>query len=251
MFEMLLTIIVAVAAFMWGLSNSVFVASPYRHYYWAALIIIIVLLILFFAIRRAIRRRHLNRIGVDEEEYVYYHKYNSPLYRAGYFISYLIQNIMFDYTYMRRNFNFCKGLNTYDDGVSEYYIRFRTTWYRYLKLLFKRHRLSMNKLKAFSCIRKNQLIYDQVETEEEKQIYKDFDAAAQKYAEENERMNKSLIRNVEGHDKVDSYYRKNTALRWKSYLKAEKAGAKIQNLVEIQKRHDKQDVDDYKRSGLR
>ena len=52
--------------------------------------------------------------------HLYYDKYTSPLYRAGYFISYLIQNILFDYTYMKRNFNFCKGLDVYDGGAFSY-----------------------------------------------------------------------------------------------------------------------------------
>jgi len=251
MFEMMITVIVTVAAFIYGISNSFLVASANRHYYWAGIATVIILLILFFAIRRLIRRRHLKKLNVKEEEYVYYHKYNSPLYRAGYFISYLVQNILFDYTYMRRNFNFCKGLNSYDDGVSEYYIRFRTTWYRYLKLLFRRHRMSIRKLKAFSCIRKNQLIFDQLQTEEDKAIYKGFDKAAEEYVSEHGHMDKSLILKIDGHDQVDSYYRNNTATRWKYYLKAEKIAPKIQSLVEIQRFHDKQDVDDFKRSGLR
>ena len=250
MFEMLITLIITVAAFIYGISNSVLVASPNRHYYWAAIAIIVILLILYFAIRSVLRRRHLKRLNVNNEDYVYYHKFNSPLYRAGYFISYLIQNIMFDYKYMKRNFNFCKGLNNYDDGVSEYYIKFRNTWYRYLKLFLKRHRLSIHRLKSFCCIRKNQLIYDRLDSEEEKDIYKNFDKAVAEYADEHGYMDKALVLKVDGHDKVDSYYRNNTALRWKYHLKAERLAPQIKEFVERQQFHNKQDIVDYKKIDI-
>jgi len=251
MFEMLITVVVTVAAFVYGISNSVLVHSPYRHYYWAAIAVVIILLILAAAVNTLLRRRHLRKLHVDEYEYVYYHKYNSLLYRAGYFISYLIQSILFDYSYMRRNFNFCKGLNTYDDGVSEYYIKFRNTWYRYVKLLYMRHRLSMHKLKAFSCSMKNKLIFEQFESKEVKQIHQDFELAAEKYVEEHGFMDRSLILKIEGHDKVDSYFRKNVADYWKFSLKADRISPKIKLLVDTQQHHGKQDVDDYKKSRLR
>ena len=65
---------------------------------------------------------------------------------------------------MKRNFNFCKGLDVYDGGVSEYYIKFRNTWYRYLKLTLMRHRISLKKLQAFSCDMKNEMIIAALET---------------------------------------------------------------------------------------
>ena len=251
MFEMLLTVIVTVAAFIYGISNSVLVDSPYRHYYWAGIAIFIALVIIINVVVRLLRRSHLKRLHVNEYEYVYYHKYNSLLYRAGYFISYLIQNIMFDYSYMKRNFNFCKGLNAYDDGVSEYYIKFRNTWYRYLKLVHMRHRLSMNKLKAFSCSMKNRLIMDALESDEEKMLYRTFDKKILEYVEENGTIDNATIQRIEGADKLDSYYLKNTKKYWKHSQRADKLHPKIKLLVDTQEYHGKQDVDDYKKSRLR
>ena len=155
MFEMFATIVAACAAAIYGLSRSVFMSGVHRNLYRAAFIGIIILVYVTYRIYHYIKFKNIKKLNVDFDDYLYYDKYTSPLYRAGYFISYLVQNILFDYTYMKRNYNFCKGLDVYDGGVSEYYIKFRNTWYRYLKLTMIRHRISLKKLQAFSCDMKN------------------------------------------------------------------------------------------------
>ena len=168
MFEMFATIVAACAAAIYGLSRSVFMSGVHRNLYRAAFIGIIILVYVTYRIYHYIKFKNIKKLNVDFDDYLYYDKYTSPLYRAGYFISYLVQNILFDYTYMKRNYNFCKGLDVYDGGVSEYYIKFRNTWYRYLKLTMIRHRISLKKLQAFSCDMKNEMIIAALNTPEEK-----------------------------------------------------------------------------------
>ena len=168
MFEMFATIVAACAAAIYGLSRSVFMSGVHRNLYRAAFIGIIILVYVTYRIYHYIKFKNIKKLNVDFDDYLYYDKYTSPLYRAGYFISYLVQNILFDYTYMKRNYNFCKGLDVYDGGVSEYYIKFRNTWYRYLKLTMIRHRISLKKLQAFSCDMKNEMIIAALNTPEER-----------------------------------------------------------------------------------
>lgn len=170
MFEMFATIVAACAAAIYGLSRSVFMSGVHRNLYRAAFIGIIILVYVTYRIYHYIKFKNIKKLNVDFDDYLYYDKYTSPLYRAGYFISYLVQNILFDYTYMKRNYNFCKGLDVYDGGVSEYYIKFRNTWYRYLKLTMIRHRISLKKLQAFSCDMKNEMIIAALNTPEEKEM---------------------------------------------------------------------------------
>ena len=104
MFEMFATIVAACAAaiyvfhdlFLWPAYIVTFTAP-----HLSVLSLSYMLLTVFIII---IKFRRIKKLHVDFDDYLYYDKYTSPLYRAGYFISYLIQNILFDYTYMKRNF---------------------------------------------------------------------------------------------------------------------------------------------------
>lgn len=247
MLEMLITIVATIAAAVFGFSRFVFVTG--EHIEWYCLGIVSVILVIYFSFQfyKVMRRAHIRDLNVDEQEYLYYHKFTSPLYRIGYFISYLIQNILFDYTYMRRNFNFCKGLDVYDGGVGEYYIKFRNTWYRYLSLTIKRHNVSLKKLQAFAQHTKNDMILQGIASEEEKEIYLEFNRKVQDYYAQNQKMTKPIIKTFTNYKKLDPYYRKNTLKYYKSILYVEKKEPKIIEMVKRQERRSNDDINSFKK----
>ncbi len=251
MFEMFLTFVVAIGAAIYGLSQTVFMEGPHQVFYRVTAIIIILIIILFYYIRRSIRKRHLRKLNVNFEDYIYYDKFTSPLYQIGYFISYFFQNLLFDYTYMRRNFNFCKGLDTYDAGVSEYYIKFRNTWYNYLRLLLVRHRVSIHKLKSFACAMENELIFSAMEDEGQKALYKAFSDQVEAYMAENHYMNKTIIQRFDHCFDIDRYYRNNLATRWHMLEYVEKKEPLIQELVQRQDLRGRRDVNDFKKMKMK
>ncbi len=248
MFEMLVTIAAAVIATLYGFSKSIFMNGPHQRMYRFGLIGVIVCILLFCIIYRQYRNHKIRRMNVNLGDYLYYHKFTSPLYRIGYLISYVIQNIFFDYTYMKRNFNFCKGLNVYDDNVSEYYIKFRNTWYQYLGLLFRRHRISISRLRAFAAEKKNEMIYNALETEEEKALYTQFRKDVDRYYEEhNHNMNKSCMGFIPNHEKIYDYYKDNLGRVYISRNYVEEHEPKIQELVSRKNARDGSDVNDFKK----
>lgn len=251
MFEMFITIVAALAASAYGLSKSVFMNGPYRNYYRIALVATIATILIVSSLYRKIRNDRIRRMNVNLDDYLYYHKYTSLLYRIGYFISYLIQNIIFDYTYMKRNFNFCKGLDVYDGGVSEYYIKFRNTWYKYLSLTFKRHRISLRKLQAFAAMMKNELIFEALPDDETKAFYQLFDHEAKACFDENHKVTQELISKFESYDKVMKVYRKHVLKRYKVLLYVEKHEPRVKELVSLQDFRSKRDVNDFKKMNLR
>ena len=251
MFEMFVTVLAAIIAGAYGLSKSVFMNGPYRNYYRLGLLIVIILILVISVSYRRIRNDRIRRMNVDLEDYLYYHKYTSLLYRIGYFISYLVQNILFDYTYMKRNFNFCKGLDVYDGGVSEYYIKFRNTWYKYLSLTIKRHNISLRKLQAFAAVMKNEMIFDALPDEETKAYYRLFNHEAAACYEENHKVTYELMSKFESYDKVMKIYRKHVMKRYKVMLYVEKHEPRIKELVNLQDFRSKRDVNDYKKMDFR
>ena len=247
MFEMFVTVGAALVATIYGLSKSVLMNGPYKNYYRLGFVAAILILYLIHRIYSDTRNSHITRLKVDLTEYLYYEKYTSPLYRIGYFISYLIQNILFDYTYMRRNFNFCKGLDVYDGGVSEYYIKFRNTWFRYLKLTLSRHRVSLKKLQAFAAKTKNDMIFDHLESEDTKEKYKLFSSEAEAYYIEQHSMDRSTMRKFSCYKEIDSYYIKNLLKYYKVMLYVDKHEPIIIDYVNRQNLHFQKDVNDFKK----
>ena len=247
MFEMFLTFVVAIGAAIYGLSHTVFMEGPNQIYYRAGAIAIVLVIVLFYYIRNTIRKRHLRKLKVNIEDYNYYDKFTSPIYQIGYFISYFFQNLLFDYTYMRRNFNFCKGLDAYDAGVSEYYIKFRNTWYNYLRLLLIRHRVSLHKLRSFACAMKNDLIFSALEEEEQKILYKSFSDQVEAYMEEHHFMNKTILQRFDHCFEIDRYYRNNLAKRWHMLEYVEKKEPVIKDMVQRQDLRGRRDVNDFKK----
>ncbi len=247
MFEMFLTIMAALIAALYGLSQSVLMNGPHRNYYRIGLIAIILIVYILYKIHHNARRSHVRRLHVDPETYIYYDKYSSFLYRAGYLISYFIQNILFDYIYMWRNFNFCKGLDVYDGGVSEYYMKFRHTWYRYMRLTRRRHKLSLKKLQAYAADVKNQMIADAAQTEEEKELYLRFSARAKEYFDEHQILTRSVMKTFPEYQKVDWYYRKNTLLNYKVIAYVRKYEPEIKEMVRQKEAWAQQDLNNFRK----
>ncbi len=251
MFEMFITILAALIAALYGFSRSVFMNGPHQQYYQIGLIVFIVLLVLFTTIRINIRNNRIRELNVNLEDYLYYEKYTSFIYRIGYFLSYLIQNILFDYTYMRRNFNFCKGLDVYDGGVSEYYIKFRNTWYKYLDLTLRRHRVSLKKLQAFAATMKNEMIFNALDDDEIKAYYRLFEHESKAYFEEFHNLTAKAMSSFESYSHVNTIYRKHVLKHYKVLLYVEKKEPRIKELVNLQEFRSKRDVNDYKKMDFR
>ncbi|MCD8021199.1 MAG: hypothetical protein LUF92_16990 [Clostridiales bacterium] len=247
MFEMFATILAAVLATLYGLSRSVFMVGPYRNYYRFAALAIIVFIYLAYRIRHDMRRFHLRQLHVDVKDYIYYEKYTSLLYRAGYLISYLIQNILFDYIYMRRNFNFCKGLDVYDGGVSEYYIKFRGTWYQYLKVTLLRHKVSLQKLQAYASDVKNEMILNALETDEEKKVYLNFSEEARQFFEEHNSLMKDDLKTFPDFHQIDSYYWKNILKNYEVILSVRKYEPEVKDMVDRLNKRGNDDITNFKK----
>ena len=251
MFEMFATIVADCAAAIYGLSRSVFMSGVHRNLYRAAFIGIIILVYVTYRIYHYIKFKNIKKLNVDFDDYLYYDKYTSPLYRAGYFISYLVQNILFDYTYMKRNYNFCKGLDVYDGGVSEYYIKFRNTWYRYLKLTMIRHRISLKKLQAFSCDMKNEMIIAALNTPEEKEMHHQFTKDAAAYFQEHQSFNKKVIEQFANYAEITPMFRKNVLKHYRALAYTAKKEPEMVAMVKKQEFRRERDVNDFKKMNFR
>ncbi len=249
MFEMFITIVAAVAASVYGLSNSVFMNGPNRHFYRVVALAVIFILYLAIQFFKIMRKAHIRDLNVDVEDYLYYHKFTSFLYRCGYFLSYFVQNLMFDYTYMRRNFNFAKGLDVYDGGVGDYYIKFRNTWYSYLKLTLIRHRVSLKKLQAYAQRTKNEMILDALKKNDISQ-YEDYllyRHEAEAYFSEHHFMNGALLKTFQNYKMIDKYYVKNLRIYYRDLLYIEKHEPKIKDIINRRQQRSHSDVNDFKK----
>lgn len=250
MFEMFITALAAAAVTIWGFSRSVFMTGPYQFYYRSALVFVLVVVFLFFTGKRWAKHHQIKKLHVDFNEYMYFDKFTSPLYRAGYLISYLIMNIIFDYNYMRRNFNFCKGLDVYDGGVGDYYIKFRNTWYQYLKLTLKRHNVSIKKLQSYSAQMKNDMILNAIEDDGEKLMYLKFAQDTEAAFEERQVIGEHVLMPLENYDRVHPYYRNNLIKIFRSRLYLRHYEPEIVELVNLMERHGKLDVAGFKKMNF-
>lgn len=251
MFEMFITVLAALAASIYGLSKSIFMNGPHQRLYRIILIACILVFLTITYFYREVRNNRIRKLNVDLDDYLYYEKYTSLLYRIGYFISYFIQNIFFDYTYMKRNFNFCKGLDVYDGGVSEYYIKFRNTWYKYLSLTLKRHKLSLKKLQAFAAVMKNEMIFNALPDEETQAYYRLFEHEATACFEEYHSVTREQMKAFESYSFIHPFYRKHVLKHYNVLLYVEKHEPRIKELVNLQDFRSKRDVNDYKKMDFR
>ena len=251
MFEMFITLAAALVAALYGFSRSVFMNGPHRHLYRMVLVVFVIAVYLIFAIYHHVRSQRIHKLHVDYDDYIYYEKYTSILYRAGYFISYLIQNVLFDYIYMRRNFNFCKGLDVYDGGVGEYYIKFRGTWYQYLKLTMLRHRISLKKLQAYAAETKNSMILEAMETEEEKEPYLAFSADVEKIFQEHHLMAEHLMMPLPLFDQISPLYRRNLIQQYHAMVFIQANEPLLIEYVNRQNRRSQKDINDFKKARFK
>lgn len=251
MFEMFLTVVATVVASLYGLSQSVFMNGPYKHYYRLGALGLIVLIWIIHKYYTILRDAHIRDLKVDVQDYLYYHKFTAILYRAGYFLSYFIQNLLFDYTYMKRNFNFCKGLDVYDGGVGDYYIKFRNTWYSYMKLCLTRHRVSLKKLQAYAQNAKNEMILYALKGTETYYIYMIYRKEAMAYYEEHHFMNKPLLKSFSNYKIIDKYFSKNLWKYYKAVMYIQKHEPLIKELVNRQQQRSHSDVNDFKKLDYR
>lgn len=70
MFEMFLTIMAALIAALYGLSQSVLMNGPHRNYYRLGLVAIIIIIYILYKIHSTARKRHILRLHVDPEAYI-------------------------------------------------------------------------------------------------------------------------------------------------------------------------------------
>ena len=251
MFEMFVTVVAALVASLYALSQSIFMNGPYRNYYRIGAIAVIVFIYLGSRIYKYVRNAHITRLNVDVQDYLYYHRFTSIIYRCGYFISYFVQNLLFDYTYMKRNFNFCKGLDVYDGGVGDYYVKFRNTWYSYMALTMVRHRVSLKKLQAYSQKIKNDMILKGMKGTEKEGIYIAYRKAVADYFDEHQSLNRSLMQTFDNFSKIDSYYYKNLWKYYSAVMYIKKHEPKIAELVNRQQQRSHSDVNDFKKMDYR
>lgn len=248
MFEMFITALAAAAVAFYGFSRSVFMTGPYQFYYRCGLGVILLIIFLYVTGRRWLRHHRIKSMNVDFTEYMYYEKFTSPLYRAGYFISYFVMNLLFDYNYMRRNFNYCKGLDVYDKGVGEYYIKFRNTWYRYLALTIKRHQVSIKKLQSYAAQTQNDMILKALDDDEKKAICLQFAKDAEEAFNQRRIIGEHVILPLSNYDKVPRYYKDNLVKIFRSRLFLEKNEPEVKALVDLMERHSQKDVNDFKKT---
>ena len=217
MFEMFATIVAACAAAIYGLSRSVFMSGVHRNLYRAAFIGIIILVYVTYRIYHYIKFKNIKKLN----------------------------------TYMKRNYNFCKGLDVYDGGVSEYYIKFRNTWYRYLKLTMIRHRISLKKLQAFSCDMKNEMIIAALNTPEEKEMHHQFTKDAAAYFQEHQSFNKKVIEQFANYAEITPMFRKNVLKHYRALAYTAKKEPEMVAMVKKQEFRRERDVNDFKKMNFR
>jgi len=248
MFEMFVTALAAALVAFYGFSRSVFMTGPNQFYYQFGLAVVLLILFLYFTAKRWIRHHRIKAMNVDFQEYMYYEKYTSLLYRAGYFVSYLLQNILFDYNYMRRNFNFCKGLDVYDGGVGEYYIKFRNTWYRYLKLTLMRHHASIKKLQSYSAQTRNAMILDALDTDEDRIMYITFAHDTEAAFRQRHVIGDFVLRTLDNYDRIPVLFKENLVRIYQAELHLKQNEPEIKELVDLMNRHSQKDVNDFKKT---
>ena len=83
MFEMFAAMVHAYNHSNLGGRGRVFMSGVHRNLYRAAFIGIIILVYVTYRIYHYIKFKNIKKLNVDFDDYLYYDKYTSPLYRAG------------------------------------------------------------------------------------------------------------------------------------------------------------------------
>lgn len=176
---------------------------------WALLLLLVVVVILHLMKKRLIRRR-LRKMEIDEESYLFYNKYTSLRNKISFIVTYLIQDYVYEVKRNNKSYNFSKGLFRYEEGLGEYYIDYRLTWYDYIRLNLMKNRLSLHKLRIFSLNKCNKMILERFP--EQQETYK---AVRENWTEivngltKKQKPKKGALKKIEGAKSLDKLLIKN------------------------------------------
>lgn len=165
---------------------------------WAVLIVILLLMVIHY-IKKSITKKHLKKMGLDEETYLFYSKYTSLSNRISFVFTYLLQDFIYEVKKTNKSYNFSKGLFRYDDSLGEYYVDCRIAWYSYYKANLLKNRLSLNKLKIFSLGKCNKMLLAQFEDQQESYdtIRKEWEQKVNELSD-GKKPKKKMLKNIEG-----------------------------------------------------
>lgn len=156
--EFLVAIMSAAALLCYSLLGKLLFESQYQVYFRWGLFLLIAILVAAYLLGRIYEKRHLKKIGVDAENYMYYEKYTSLGNKIAYVVTYLLQDFIYEVKKRNKSYNFSKGMFRFDDSLGEYYIDCRIGWYAYFKINMLKNRLSLHKLRIFSLNKCNEML---------------------------------------------------------------------------------------------
>lgn len=175
--EFLVAIMSGVALICYTVLTWLLFDFKWKKYVRWGLLLLIVLWIFVYLKRRKADKKRLTKMGVDAENYVYYHKYTSFGNKFSYIFTYLLQDFIYEVKRSNKAYNFSKGLFRFDDSLGEYYIDCRLGWYSYIRYNILKNRLSLHKLRIFSLGKCNEILLEVLP--EQKEIYKEVFAGFQ------------------------------------------------------------------------
>lgn len=156
--EFLVALMSAIAFICYSLLTNLLFKSAYQQYFRWGLLIFIVVLIVGYLLKRRSDKKHLTKLGVDAENYMFYQKYTSFGNKFSYVLTYLLQDFVYEVKKRNKAYNFSKGMFRFDDSLGEYYIDCRIGWYAYFRINILKNRLSLHKLRIFSLDKCNQML---------------------------------------------------------------------------------------------
>lgn len=176
---------------------------------WALLVLIVVWVFAYLWKRRSDKKR-LTRMGIDAENYVYYHKYTSFGNKFSYVLTYMIQDFIYEVKKRNKAYNFSKGMFRFDDSLGEYYIDCRIGWYAYIRYNILKNRLSLHKLRIFSLGKCNQMLLEVLPEQADlyKQVMSDFQNKVNEFPK-GKKLGLVHLNEVEGSNGLHPLIRKN------------------------------------------
>lgn len=158
--EFLVAIMSGIALVLYTFITFLLFRFKWKHYIRWGLVIFIFLLLVIYSIKKKIIKSRLNKMGLDEENYLFYNKYTARSNRIAFVFTYLLQDFIYEVKKTNKSYNFSKGLFRYDDSLGEYYVDCRLAWYAYYKMNLLKNRLSLHKLRIFSLTKCNHMLLD-------------------------------------------------------------------------------------------
>lgn len=174
--EFLVAIMSAIAFLSYTLLTNLLFDFEYKDYVrWGLFLLIVVSIVLYLWKRRS-DKKELTKLGLDAENYMFYHKYTSFGNKFSYIFTYLLQDFVYEVKKRNKAYNFSKGMFRFDDSLGEYYIDCRIGWYAYFKTNLLKNRLSLHKLRIFSLSKCNRMLLELFPEQEEdyKRVMKEF-----------------------------------------------------------------------------